>query len=195
MPRAGLDQATVVAAGAAVADEHGLENMTLALVAASLGIRSPSLYNHVAGLEGLKRDLALLGARELSRRLARAAAGRTQGDAVLALAGAMRAFAHEHSGVYAASVRAPDRRDRELSEAGREVIDIVLSVLSSFGLQGDDALHATRGLRAIVHGFVTLEASGGFGLPLDLDESFARLVAAFVEGLGRQGHSAPSYRA
>ncbi len=44
-------------------------------------------------------------------------------------------------------------------------------------------LHAVRGLRSIVPGFVTLEGAGGFGLPLDLDESFRRLVAAFVKGL------------
>lgn len=32
--------------------------------------------------------------------------------------------------------------------------------------------------RAAVHGFVTLEASGGFGLPRDIDRSFDQMVAA-----------------
>jgi hypothetical protein len=52
--------------------------------------------------------------------------------------------------------------------------------LESFALQGEDALHATRGLRSLVHGFATLEAAGGFGLPLDCDESFRRLVEMFT---------------
>ncbi len=46
-----------------------------------------------------------------------------------------------------------------------------------------DAVHATRAVRAAVHGFAVLEAEGGFGLPLDLDESFERLVDVLVTGL------------
>jgi hypothetical protein len=39
-------------------------------------------------------------------------------------------------------------------------------------------------VRSALHGFVTLEAVGGFGIPLDLDESFERMVAALARGLG-----------
>ena len=72
-PRAGLSREAVVQAAAALADEEGLEEVTLAELASRLGVRTPSLYNHVAGLEGLRRELALLGTRELGRRLGRAA--------------------------------------------------------------------------------------------------------------------------
>jgi hypothetical protein len=34
-----------------------------------------------------------------------------------------------------------------------------------------------------MHGFVALEAGQGFGIPLDLDESYARLVATLDHGL------------
>jgi hypothetical protein len=34
-----------------------------------------------------------------------------------------------------------------------------------------------------VHGFTTLEVAGGFGLPLDLDESFRLLINLFIHGL------------
>jgi hypothetical protein len=56
----------------------------------------------------------------------------------------------------------------------------------SYGLRGEDALHAARGLRSVAHGFATLEVVNGFGSPLDLDESFDRLLRALVAGL-RQG--------
>jgi len=73
--------------------------------------------------------------------------------------------------------------DGELWRAGEAVVEVVLAVLATFGLRGNDALHAVRGLRAVVHGFVALEARGGFGLPLDLEESFSRLVDSFIMGL------------
>jgi len=56
------------------------------------------------------------------------------------------------------------------------VLRTVLVMLGSVGLSGEEAIHAARGLRAAVHGFATLEIAGVFGLPLDLDESFTRLI-------------------
>jgi len=60
---------------------------------------------------------------------------------------------------------------------------VLCAVLAGYGLEGDDALHATRGLRGLLHGFVSLETGGGFGVPLDLDESFRRLLQVFMAGL------------
>src|SRR5437763_16803841 len=69
--RVGLDQATVVEAAAKLVDEEGIEQLTLGRLAERLGIRTPSVYNHVAGLPGLKRDLALYCSRGLLGRLLR----------------------------------------------------------------------------------------------------------------------------
>jgi hypothetical protein len=56
----------------------------------------------------------------------------------------------------------------------------LLLLTASSGLQGDEALHAIRGLRAILHGFVSLETAGGFKMALDQEESFRRLVSAYL---------------
>src|SRR5215204_6317951 len=94
-PKAGLDHAAVVQAAAALADTAGIGQLTLADLAARLGVRTPSLYNHVAGLPGLRRDLALLGTRELCARLSRATIGKSGDAAVRALCQAYRAFVNE----------------------------------------------------------------------------------------------------
>jgi len=186
LPKTRLDRAAVIQAAADLADAAGLEQVTLARLAEHLGIRAPSLYNHVDGLPGLRRDLALLGLRELGARLARATIGKAADEAVAALAQAYRAFAHEHPGVYAATIRALDSNDQEGQVVAQAVVEIVLAVLASYGLQGEAAIHAVRGLRSALHGFVTLEASGGFGIPLDLDESFRRLVQMLILGLHQE---------
>lgn len=186
MPRAGIDTATVVAAAAEMADTDGLEAVTFARLAARFGVRPPSLYNHVAGSEGLRRELALLGLRELIAELTRVAIGRAGADAVLALAEAYRAFARRRPGLYvAALVHPPVAGDLEWEQLSATMIEIVVAVLAAYELRGDDAIHAVRGLRSLLHGFVILETSGGFGIPLDLDESFRRLVATYVAGLER----------
>jgi AcrR family transcriptional regulator len=180
----------VVTAAARLADAEGVEAVTFARLAAILGVKPPSLYNHVAGQEGLRRELALSGVLELTRRLGRAAVGRAGDAAMVAIAHAYRDFARAHPGLYAASLRAPDHTDVELAEASTELVGVVLAVLAGYGLDGDDALHAVRALRSVLHGFVSLEALGGFGLPLDLDESFRRLIGGFIVGLRQAGDRA-----
>jgi AcrR family transcriptional regulator len=175
----------VIQAAAELADTVGLEKVTLGNVAAQLGVRTPSLYNHVAGLAGLQRELTLLGLYELNRRLGRAVMGKAKDEAIRALAWAYRDFVKEHPGLYTATVRAGDREDAEQQAAAKEVVDIALKVLAPYGLHDDDALHAVRGIRSLLHGFTMLEIVGGFGLPLELDESFRRLVEMFIEGLER----------
>jgi hypothetical protein len=93
----------------------------------------------------------------------------------------------EHAGVYAATVRAPAPEDAELQHVSQAIIEVVLVVLEPYGLDGEAAIHAVRGFRSIAHGFATLELAGGFGMPLDRDESFLRLLRAFIAGLRAEG--------
>jgi AcrR family transcriptional regulator len=184
VPRAGLDAARVIAAAAELADAEGLEAVTLARVAAALGVKPPSLYNHVAGRDGLVRGIALLSLAELDRTLRDAAVGRSGDDALLACTQAYREYVKAHPGRYqAGGIAAPASGDPELQHAGALVLDTLTSILRSFSLTDDDAIHAIRGIRASVHGFTTLEASGGFGLHHDTDESFTRLIRTLAAGL------------
>lgn len=190
MPRAGLSRAVVVTEAARVADEVGLERLTLAAVAGRLGVRLPSLYKHIAGLEALQVHLAAAAGRELAAELSAATVGRSKGDALLAMAHAYRAFALRRPGAYAATVRAPEDGDEEHQAAAMAVLQVVLSVLAGFGLEGEDAIDAVRGLRALLHGFVAIEAAGGFKLPQDLDRSYRRLVQTYADTLSTWGRTA-----
>ncbi|MDD9208135.1 TetR-like C-terminal domain-containing protein, partial [Georgenia sp. 10Sc9-8] len=51
------------------------------------------------------------------------------------------------------------------------------------GLAGDAEVDAVRMVRSATHGFVTLETSGGFGMPRDVDRSFDRMVDALDAAL------------
>jgi AcrR family transcriptional regulator len=150
--------------------------VTLAAIADEFGVAVPSLYKHVAGIDDVQRQQAARAVRELGDALAGAAVGKARGDALRAMAQAYRAYAGEHPGRYAATVRAPDPEDTEHVAASEGVLATVLAVLAGYGLEDDDAIDAARAVRSALHGFVALEAAGGFGLPQDVDRSFARLV-------------------
>ena len=176
MPRMGLNHDRVVAEAAMVADEAGLDRLALATVARRLGVSVPGLYKHIDSLDGLKRDLAVLGVNELTAAMSAAAVGRSGRDALCAIAEAYRDYAARHPGLAAASIRAPAPGDAEHEAAGEAAVGILLAVLAGYRIDGPDAIDAIRFLRVIMHGFVTLEAAGGFGLPQSVDGTFARII-------------------
>jgi AcrR family transcriptional regulator len=184
--RPGLNRGKIVRAAAELLDAASGGEVTLAQVAARLGVRTPSLYNHIAGQEELRRGLALLGMRELGERIGRAAIGKSSDEAILAIAHAYRAFARERPGLYLATLRAPEPDDLELLAATGEILDVLRLILEPYGLSDEDEVHVMRALRSLAHGFVSLELAGGFGIPVNLDESFQRLLDQFLAGLGRQ---------
>jgi AcrR family transcriptional regulator len=173
----------VVGEAERLADEVGLSRLTLAALAISLGVRQPSLYKHIDGMDSLQRSIAVRAKRELADVLGRAAVGRARDDAIRSLATAYRRWAVEHPGRYSATVRAPEPGDSDDEAASAAAVGVVLDVLSGYDLRGDDAIDATRVLRSTLHGFIALEASGGFGLPVDVDRSFDRLVDGLVVAL------------
>lgn len=175
-PRAGLDHEAILRAAEKLANQHGLASLTMATLAATVNVRAPTLYHYFHGLADIKRFLALRGLREMSDRLGHAVMGKSGDAAVTALAYALHDFARAHPGLYEATARAPEGADAEWQAAGAEVVDIGLRALSSYQLSSDDALHMVRIVRSIVHGFVSLDRSGGFALPLDRDETFRRLI-------------------
>jgi AcrR family transcriptional regulator len=192
VPRAGLAPASVVAAGAALADEVGFDSLTMGLLAERVGVRAPSLYKHIASLEALHRGIAVQARRELNDVLARAAVGKSGPDAVRALAAAFRTWTLAHPGRYAATVRAPtadgDAEDRRVANEG---LRLMYDVLAGFGLDNTRTLDAARVLRSALHGFATLESGGGFGLPRDVDRSFTFLLDVLITGL-QADHPAPT---
>jgi AcrR family transcriptional regulator len=191
VPRAGLTRSAVTDVALDLVDAGGpagFDTLTLAAVAAKAGVAVPSLYKHVGSLADLRRLVATESVTELTRVLAAATIGRAGAEALRAAADAVRGFAHAHPGRYAASQVAADPADpddAELGARGAETVAVLAGALRGFDLPAELTTDAIRVLRSGIHGFVVLELGGGFGLPDDLDRSFALLVDAIIVGIAR----------
>ncbi|MBE7187005.1 TetR/AcrR family transcriptional regulator [Jatrophihabitans endophyticus] len=184
MPRAGLAPASVTEAGAELADELGLERLSMGLLADRLGVKAPSLYKHVDGLGDLTHRIGVLAATELGDAVRDATAGRAGRDALVAAAQTVRAFVKAHPGRYAAGNDArPSGPDDPLIDAGDRLLAALSSVLRGYDLDPADEIHALRMLRSVLHGFATLEAGGGFRIDTDVDASFDWLIDLVDHGL------------
>ncbi len=182
MPRQGLDRARVLDAAVGLADD-GLECVTFARLAQALGVRAPSLYNHVDGRAALLRLITLRALGELTDALAAGAAGLAREDALRATAHAYRAYAHAHPGSYEATLAAPRERDDELDAAAERLVALLGAILRGWRLEGEQAIDAIRVIRSALHGFVSLERAGGFAMARDVDASFERLIDMLIAGV------------
>ncbi len=179
MPRVGLTTDKVVEAASDLIDEIGLDNLTLATLSERLGVKLPSLYKHINGLEDLRMRVGSAAQAESLAVMKDATIGKAGDDAIFALAEALRKWATIHPGLYAITIVRPPQE----SGNADELLDFVLRILSGINLKGDDAIDAARALRATLHGFVSLESAGGFGLPADVNRSFNRYLSGLIAEL------------
>jgi AcrR family transcriptional regulator len=175
-----------LAVGIVDSTPDGFDTLTLAAVAAQAGVAVPSLYKHIGSLAELRRAVSLVGMQELLRRSSAATVGRAREDALWALGREIRAFAREHPGLYAAAQIAPELDDPAaltLAQTAADTVAVVTAVLRGFGLPDERTVDAVRATRAAIHGFVQLEAHGGFGLPDDVDRSFDVMLDVLIAGV------------
>jgi AcrR family transcriptional regulator len=182
--KVGLTQDQIVEAATAIADREGLDALSLASVASTLGVRSPSLYNHVDGLAGLRRQLSIHASSLLTTELADSVEGLGPVEALRAIAVQLRSFARRHPGLYDAFLPAPTpQQDPEVAAALAQPVTVIASVLADMGVDPASVIPLIRALRASVHGFVDLELRGGFGLPDDIDDSFGTTIDLVIEAI------------
>ncbi|MEV8517797.1 WHG domain-containing protein [Dactylosporangium sp. NPDC051484] len=185
MPRKPLSRDRVISCAAVLVDRDGLDALSLTAVAHEMSVGQSALYNHVDGVDDVRRELALLARRMLADALRDAALGRSCDDAVMAMAQAWRAFVAENRGLYAATDRVPMRGDAQLTAAVEGIVSIVRAVIAGYGLPDQEAMEAAWAFRSAVHGFCVLEADRGQPAGLDLDHAFQRLVVLLCSGMKR----------
>ena len=183
MARAGLTAERVVDEAIVLVEIAGMDGVTLAAIADRLGVKTPSLYKHVAGTDDLHGRIAARARSSLSDSISRAAVGKSGAQALTAIATSYREWAHAHPGTYPMTLRAPSSDDAADIAVVQRFVETIYSVLGGFGLSGDELVDATRMLRSVLHGFVSLEAAGGFGLPRDIDRSFDVTIAALERAM------------
>lgn len=178
MPRANLSATKILDRALEWVDLRGYEQLSMATLAHTFGVAVPSLYKHVPSLAWIQRGVAVRGLQEIGEAFQKAAAGRRQEESLRQMARAYREYATAHPGRYAAIQRAPNPGDTDLQRLSDRVLGPIYEMLETYGRTGDLATHDVRLLRAALHGFVSLEMTGGFGMPLAIEESFDHLMAA-----------------
>src|SRR5258708_35978621 len=181
-----LSRDSIVNAALTFLDREGWDSLTINALAMQLGTKGPSLYNHVNSLEDLRRAVRIRVIDDIITMLNRVGEGRARDDAVLVMAGAYRSYAHHHPGRYSAFTRMPlGGDDPEYAGATRNAAAPVIAVLSSYGLDGEEAFYAAIEFWSAMHGFVLLEMTGVMD-EIDTDVVFSEMVLRLAASLDKR---------
>ncbi len=190
MPRTGLSNEEIVETAADLADEIGFAALTMGVLAQRLDVRPPSLYKHVQSLDDLQHRIATLAMAELGDQVRDALQGKAGRDALAALLTVVRRYVTAHPGRYAATIGEPFRgEDDPFLHAGTRLLGSITAVLGGYGICADDADHATRTLRCLVHGFAALLIADAFQWAADLDRTFEWMISFADLGLRATGQT------
>ena len=162
----------ILATSANVVDEQGYAKLNLNVIAAALGIKPPSLYNHVSGIEDVQRRLAETVLARMENAVKTAAIGRSGDDALREIAKEYRSFSTEHPELYRAFTNAPP-----LGGKLNGLAETLQQVMRPFALNETDEINFIRSFHSALHGFVALERTGFFkSSDIDIDVSFGALI-------------------
>ena len=182
--KVGLDKKTIIEAAANMADERGIANVTLKVLATELGVKSPSLYKHFSGgLDELNKELMLYGWRLLEADITRAAIGKSKDNAVRAICLAYREFVAKHKGVFEAMQWYNMYQSEEHLQASQGTLTVLFQVLEAYGVTDEQKVHIARMLRGFLQGFSTIESHGGFGNLTPLDDTFDFALNTILNGI------------
>lgn len=177
-PRRRLDRSAVLAAAEDFLDGEGPDALTMTALAAALGVKVSSLYNHVPSLEALRGELQNRAMRDLGVRLRNEAMGKTGERALRALAHVLRDFACAHPGRYDLAMSAAHDRE-SFQEASQDAMAAFAAIIGSYGID-DLSLDLQVSAFAALHGAIVLDNAGFLTGPLDGDRIFETVLDQVV---------------
>ncbi len=175
---------TIIEFAADIADEKGIENLTLKSLANEVGIKPPSLYKHFkGGIDELNKELMLYGWHSLESEITKAAVGKAKDDAIIAVCYAYRNFVGRHKGLFEAMQWYNMYQSTEHLQATQGAVDVLFRVLDAYGLSEKQKVHCVRMLRGFLQGFCSVESHGGYGDPMPLDDTFDFALKTILNGI------------
>ncbi|WP_088043707.1 TetR/AcrR family transcriptional regulator [Bacillus sp. EAC] len=180
-PRIGLNFNELLKKSIEIVDNEGWEALTISYLAKKLTIQPPSIYNHIKNLDELKNKVAIYGITQLYDQLEASVKSKDKDEAIYSLAFAYIDFARNHPGLYQATLSSNHTLGNEYHSMGKKILELIFNVLNPFKLSEIDLIHTVRGLRSILHGFVSLESHEGFGINIPIHDSVLFTLKKFLQ--------------
>ena len=180
----GLTREMIVAEAVTCMEQTGQPAVSLHELARRLGVKTPSLYNHIKNTRELRYEVFRYAIDKFVANQRAATEGKRRDEAIRAFAEAYHAFAAENKGLYRLIMSIPSDEDERAKETALPLLETVVEILRDYGLTEETIAHWQRVFRAILHGFISEEELGYFYYykSIDLKQSRDIAVQCFLDG-------------
>ena len=183
MARMGLDKNAIIYRTAQLANNVGIENITLKSLANDLNIQPPSLYNHISGLDDLKKELMIYGWHQMEEQIIESVAGISGYDAIEAICRSFLEYATTNPGVFNAMLWYNKFENDEAQNATTKLFSVVFKIFSSLNISQENSDHLMRTFRSFLEGFALLVNHNAFGNPISINDSFELSLKVLMAGM------------
>ncbi|XBX04422.1 TetR/AcrR family transcriptional regulator [Enterocloster clostridioformis] len=178
-----VSKALVIETASQIADERGLNSLSLKAVAEKLNVRTPSLYNHIESLDDLLREVAHKGMRFMNEQMAHAAIGKSDDAAMKSVSVEYLNFIIEHPGVYETIQWATWHGTDETARIFESYIKILSTIISSYNFPSDSKEEILNLFTGLLHGFTTLQVRYAFSNPQKVRNELCNAVDTVLLGV------------
>ncbi len=180
----GISKEIIIMTAISLIEEKNHPFVTLGEVARRLEIKTPSLYNHIEGLEQLNREIIIYSANVLSDTENKYIKGKTGEDALYGIFYAYKEFMKNHEGLYRVIMNISKLEITEAARAADIISKPLFTVLDSFGLGVEESVHYSRIIRSIINGFLVQKKAGFFTKSeICLDKSYDKAIKMVISSI------------
>lgn len=180
-----LTRDIIVQTASAIADQEGLNKVTLKRIAQELGIRSPSLYNHINSLDDLWREIAHTGMKTMNYEMKESVLGKSGNTAVKATGAAYLTYMIAHPGIYEAIQWAVWHGTRETEQLFEVYTEFLKKLILSLDLKNGNIEEIVTVLTGVLHGYTTMQLGRSLRNPeqslLDLQNTLEIVLLGIAE--------------
>lgn len=178
-----VSKSLVIETACKIADEQGLNNLSLKAVAEKLNVRTPSLYNHIKSLDDLLREVAHKGMRSMNEQMAQVAIGKSGDIAMKSISVEYLNFIIEHPGVYETIQWATWHGTNETAEIFENYIKILSTIILSYNFPSESTDEILNLFTGFLHGFTTLQVRYAFSDPKKVRNDLCNSIDTILLGL------------
>lgn len=179
----GVSVDRIIEVSAKLSEEVGMENLTLKMIADELKIKSPSLYNHVVGLDDIKSKLMIYGWNQIESKMINAAAGVSGYDALRSMSSAFYDYAIRNKGIFNAMLWYNKYENEITKQTTSRLFDLLFKILTSLNISQENINHIIRTFRSFLEGYALLVNNNAFGHSLPVKKSFDLSVEIIINGI------------
>lgn len=183
MPRIGLTHEKVIENAANLANKKGLSYVTISSLAEFLGIKKPSLYNHIKSQEDIYEGIMIYGWKNGVQPIAENLHENNPQKALKKYARAFYKYALDNPGIFEAMLWYNKYKSPELIEASEKIYDFFFTQTDKMNIDHESANHLLRTFRAFLEGFLLLVIHNSFGNPISIEESFELSLDVLIGGM------------